>query len=115
MYNRGFSKGFYFGKPLDAWVREYGSLAKEKKTYIGEVLKYYPKVEVAEILIMARGLKNDEKLSIQGPKTGVVTVIADSFLTNDRHDIDAVKGDNVTVKCAKVRKHDKVYLLEKRR
>jgi putative protease len=115
VYNRGFSKGFYFGKPLDAWVREYGSLAQEKKTYIGEVYKYYPKVEVAEIHILARGLKSDEKLSIQGPKTGVVTVIADSFLTNDRPDIDAVKGDNVTVKCAKVRKHDKVYLLEKRR
>lgn len=115
VYNRGFSKGFYFGKPLDSWVREYGSLAKEKKTYIGEVQKYYPKVEVAEILIFARGLKSGEKLSIQGPKTGVVTVIADSFLTNDRHDIDAVKGDNVTVKCAKVRKHDKVYLLETRR
>ncbi len=31
VYNRGFSKGFYFGKPLDGWTREYGSLAQEKK------------------------------------------------------------------------------------
>ena len=115
VYNRGFSDGFYFGKPLDAWTREYGSLAEEKKTYIGEVRKYYPKAEVAEILIFARGLKKGEKLSIQGPKTGIVTVIAETFYTNDIPDTDAIKGDNVTVKCAKVRKNDKVYLLEKRR
>jgi U32 family peptidase len=115
VYNRGFSKGFYFGKPLDAWVREYGSLAQEKKTFIGDIRKYYPKAEVAEIIILARGLKKGEKLSIQGSKTGVVTVMADSFLTNDLSDINAVKGDNVTLKCAKVRKNDKVYLLEKRR
>jgi putative protease len=115
VYNRGFSKGFYFGRPLDSWVREYGSLAQEKKTFIGDVKKYYPKAAVAEIVILARGLKRGEKLSIQGPKTGVVTVMADSFLTNDLAEKNAVKGDNITLKCAKVRKNDKVYLLEKRR
>ncbi len=115
VYNRGFSTGFYFGKPLDAWTREYGSLAQEKKTYIGEIKKYYPKAEVAELLIYARGLKRGEKLSILGPKTGVVTVIAERFYTNDLPDTDALKGDNVTIKCATVRKNDKVYLLEKRR
>ena len=115
VYNRGFSTGFYFGKPLDAWTREYGSLAEEKKTYIGEIKKYYPKAGVAEMLIRARGLKRGEKLSILGPKTGVVTVMAEGFFTNDLPDIDAVKGDNVTIKCATVRKNDKVYLLEKRK
>ncbi len=115
VYNRGFSTGFYFGKPLEAWTREYGSLAQEKKTYIGEIKKYYPKAGVAEMLIYARGLKQGDKLSILGPKTGVVTVMADAFFTNDLPDIDAVKGDNVTLKCEKVRKNDKVYLLEKRK
>ncbi len=115
VYNRGFSAGFYFGKPLEAWTREYGSLAQEKKTYIGEIKKYYPKAGVAEMLILARGLNRGEKLSILGPKTGVVTVMADTFFTNDLPDMDAVKGDNVTFKCAPVRKNDKVYLLEKRR
>lgn len=67
------------------------------------------------MLIRARGLKRGEKLSILGPKTGVVTVVAEGFFTNDLPDMDAVKGDNVTIKCATVRKNDKVYLLEKRR
>ncbi len=115
VYNRGFSTGFYFGKPLEAWTREYGSLAQEKKTYIGEIIKYYPKAGVAEMLIYARGLKRGEKLSILGPKTGVVSVIVETFYTNDLPDIDAVKGDNVTIKCTAVRKNDKVYLLERRK
>ena len=115
VYNRGFSNGFYFGKPMDAWTREYGSIAEEKKIYIGDVKKYYPKAEVAEILMFARGLKSGEKLSILGPKTGVVTVVVENFYTNDLPGKDAGKGDNVTIKCAKVRKNDKVYVLEKRR
>ncbi len=115
VYNRGFSDGFYFGKPLDAWTREYGSLAQEKKTYIGEIKKYYQKAGVAEMLIYARGLKQGDKLSILGPKTGVVTVIANTFYTNDLPETDAVKGDSVTLKSEKVRKSDKVYLLEKRK
>ena len=114
VYNRGFSEGFYFGQPIEAWTREYGSMAEEKKIFIGDVKKYYPKAEVAEIILCARGLKNGEKLSILGPKTGVVTLMADSFYTNDLPATAAGKGDSVTIKCSKVRKNDKVYVLEKR-
>ncbi|MCX6178084.1 MAG: U32 family peptidase [Chlorobiales bacterium] len=114
VYNRGFSEGFYFGKPLDAWTREYGSMAEEKKIYIGDVKKYYPKAEIAEILMFAKGLKSGDKISILGPKTGVVTLIAENFYTNDLPAKTAVKGDNVTIKSTKVRKNDKVYVLEKR-
>ena len=114
VYNRGFSEGFYFGKPFEAWIREYGSLAEEKKSYIGEIKKYYPKAGVAEFLMYAGTLISGNKLSILGPKTGVVTCIAETFYTNDQLATEAVKGDSVTVKCEKVRKNDKVYLLEKR-
>ena len=114
VYNRGFSEGFYFGKPFDAWTREYGSLAEEKKSYIGEVKKYYPKAGVAEFLMYAGTLKSGNKLSILGPKTGVVTCIAETFYANDQPATEATKGDNVTVKCATVKKNDKVYRLEKR-
>jgi len=42
VYNRGFSNGFYFGRPMDAWAEAYGSQAEEKKTYIGTVVKILP-------------------------------------------------------------------------
>ena len=113
VYNRGFSKGFYFGQPLDAWTKQYGSLATEKKIYIGPVQKYYPKAGIAEILIHTRGIHLNEKVSIQGPTTGLVTIHADSFRVNDQPADLALKGDLVTIPCAeKVRKNDKVYVLE---
>jgi putative protease len=114
VYNRGFSEGFYFGKPIEAWTREYGSMAEEKKIFIGDVKKYYPKAGVAEIVICARGLNSGDKLSILGSKTGTVMLMADSFYTNDLAASVAGKGDSVTIKCSKVRKNDKVYVLEKR-
>ncbi|KZK73466.1 MAG: peptidase U32 [Pelodictyon luteolum] len=116
VYNRGFSDGFYFGRPLDAWAKSYGSQALERKTYLGKVVKYYPKAGVAEILIQAGKLTAGGKLSIQGPVTGVETFTPESFRTNDvEGSPTASKGDTITLQCRKVRKHDAVYLLEERR
>lgn len=113
VYNRGFSKGFYFGLPVDAWTKQYGSLSTEKKIYAGTVQKYYPKAGVAEILVHTRGIRRGEKLSVQGTTTGLVTLTATSLRVNDQPVDSAEKGDLVTIACPeKVRKNDKVYVLE---
>ena len=113
VYNRGFSEGFYFGRPMKAWTQAYGSLATEKKTYIGKVTKYYPKAEIAEILIHTDTLRLKDKLSILGPSTGTVITHANSFHANDKPAETASKGDLVTMPCReKVRKNDKVYVLK---
>ena len=113
VYNRGFSSGFYFGQPLSAWAETSGSKATEKKVYTGTVLKYYSKAGVAEILVHSRGIHENEKLSIQGPTTGLVILVADSMRVDDQPSSHAEKGDLVTIACKqKVRKNDKVYVLE---
>ncbi len=112
VYNRGFSEGFYFGQPFDAWAKRYGSLGTEKKTYIGIVEKYWPKAGVAEILIHARGLQSGETLSIQGPETGLVRFDDARFFCNEAPAEQAGKGELVTLKCERVRKGDKVYVIE---
>ncbi|TCD47871.1 peptidase U32 family protein [Chlorobium sp. N1] len=115
VYNRGFSSGFYFGRPMEAWADSYGSQALEQKTYLGKVVKYYPKAGVAEILIHAGRLEKGAKLSVQGPLTGVETFIAEGFRTNDMEGSPAAsKGDTVTLKCPLLRRNDAVYLLEER-
>ena len=113
VYNRGFSKGFYFGQPVDAWTRQYGSRASEKKVYAGAVRKYYPRAGVAEVLVHTRGIHKNEKLSIQGSTTGLVILTAESMRVDDRPSDYALKGDVLTLSCPeKVRKNDKVYVLE---
>lgn len=112
VYNRGFSSGFYFGKPLNAWIRHHGSLATEKKSYVGTVQKYYPKAGVAEILIHAKGLKAGETISIQGPESGLERIENAAFFLHDAPALRAEKGDTVTIRCGPVRKGDKLYVFE---
>ena len=114
VYNRGFSNGFYFGRPASDWARHHGSVATETKVYVGIVKKYFPKAGVAEILVHSRGLETGESLSIQGPATGLVSV-PDARLHLDEAPADRIgQGESFTVRCDRVRKNDKVYVLEKK-
>jgi len=49
VYNRGFSKGFYFGRPKEPTSKALGST--HEKVYSGEVRKFYKKINVADILV----------------------------------------------------------------
>ncbi|HWR01496.1 MAG TPA: peptidase U32 family protein [Chlorobaculum sp.] len=114
VYNRGFSNGFYFGRPAGAWAKQAGSEATETKVYVGIVKKYFQKAGVAEILVHApRVVEAGETLSIQGPASGLVTV-SDTAFHIDNAPVERVgQGDIFTVKCGRVRRNDKVYLLTK--
>jgi putative protease len=114
VYNRGFSKGFYFGKPADAWSRRSGSVATETKSYVGIVRKYFPRAGVAEILVHGPGIDAGVTLSIQGHATGLVTV-PDAELHLDGQPANRIEqGEVFSVRCNRVRKNDKVYVLLKK-
>ena len=108
VYNRGFSPGFFMGRPIEEWTDAYGSKATKKKAYIGKVLNYYPKVCAAEIKIETGKLKIGDGIMIQGPTTGIVDINIDSMQV-DRKDIkNALKGQNIAIKVdTKLRKNDK--------
>ncbi|NTU90831.1 MAG: U32 family peptidase [Chlorobiaceae bacterium] len=114
VYNRGFSEGFYFGRPASAWARHHGSVATETKVYAGIVRKYFPKAGVAEILVHSRGVDAGDSLSIQGPATGLVTVTDTPFHLDDAPADHIAQGEIFTVRCDRVRKNDKVYVLEQK-
>ncbi|HKK25399.1 MAG TPA: peptidase U32 family protein, partial [Gracilimonas sp.] len=56
VYNRGFWDGYYLGRRLGEWSEVHGSAATKEKRFIGKVLHYYPKAEVAHVRIKAGGL-----------------------------------------------------------
>ncbi|MGC8775360.1 MAG: peptidase U32 family protein [Chlorobaculum sp.] len=113
VYNRGFSEGFFFGKPANAWTKHSGSVATETKNYIGIVRKYFPKAGVAEILVHGPGIDAGATLSIQGPATGLVTV-PNAELHLEGAPVQRIEqGQIFTVRCDRVRKNDKVYVLLK--
>ncbi len=111
VYNRGFSTGFYLGKPLNGWSKAYGSSATKKKVYIGKVKNFYKKINVAEILIEANKIKRGDTLMFQGPTTGVVEQKIVSMQKNHKDINKAEKWDRVAIKTKCVlRENDKVFL-----
>ncbi|MBW3019886.1 U32 family peptidase, partial [Candidatus Woesearchaeota archaeon] len=66
VYNRGFSNGFYLGKPINEFTDEYGSKATTKKEFVGKIVNYYSKNNVAEIIVESNTFEKGNKLMIQG-------------------------------------------------
>jgi len=115
VYNRGFSSGFYLGKPADQWTDKPGSKATERKVYIGKVLNYFPKSAIAQVLLESAPLAEGEELQFQGPTTGVVPLRCPRLHFDDGETASADKGSSPTIAVpAKVRRNDKLYRLEAR-
>jgi putative protease len=113
VYNRGFSSGFYFDKPSSEDYSDiYGSKASTKKVYIGKVINYYKKSEIADVLIESGHLKKEDKILIIGPTTGVVNLEVTNILLHNDENNTVSKGERITLPCKEtVRPHDKVYTI----
>lgn len=116
VYNRGFSTGFYLGKPMNEWTKEYGSSSTKSKAYVGKVMNYYKKVGVAEVLIESSPLLDNDEILIQGVTTGLIRQIAKDIMFEDKKVLKADKKQTVTFKVSKkVRKNDQVYRVVNRK
>jgi putative protease len=110
VYHREWDGGFYFGEGLFGINK---SIAKEKKLYVGEVTKYYPKISVAEVKIINNPMKVGDTIHIIGKKTGVVRQQVQSMQVDGKNIETAERGIMVGLKTdEKVRVGDKVYVLE---
>ncbi|MFA6637208.1 MAG: peptidase U32 family protein [Candidatus Omnitrophota bacterium] len=109
-FNRGFTEGFFFGTPEDT-----GASPKRKydKIYVGEVLKFYGKIGVAEIMVRTRGINIGDSLLVTGDKTpaGFFDVCE---MQVEHSMVDSIaSGSRVGVKVPfKVRRGDKVFVWE---
>ncbi len=114
VYNRGFSTGFYFGKPSsEDYAGIEGSKATTRKVYVGKVLNYFKKPKVAQVLLESGQIKLNNKLLIIGETTGLVEVTLGEIIINEKSSRSAKKGDEVTfITPALVRRNDRVYLVE---
>lgn len=114
VFNRGFWDGYYLGQTLGEWNERYGSVATERKVYIGKGVKYYGNLGVAEFRLEAGGFRRGDKLLITGPTTGALYVTPDDF-RYDRTPLDmAEKGHNVAFAVPeKIRPSDKLFRIER--
>lgn len=112
VYNRGFSNGFYLGKPLDDWAQAYGSEATKKKLQVGKIINYYPKAKVALVKVEAYPVSKGDEIFIIGNKTGIIQMVLDEIRDEQGNPIkDVTKGQIFTIPVDKqVRENDQVYL-----
>ena len=110
VYNRGFWGGYYLGQKLGEWSGVPGSLATQKKVYIGKAMHFFPKTNISEFKIEAFDIKRGDKLLITGPTTGVQELILEDMYVNDQLSESAKKGDSCTFRTEfRTRPSDKLY------
>ncbi len=112
VYNRGFSSGFYMGRPLDAWTRGDGSLATRRKEYAGLVVNYFPQVGAAEVQLHGGDVHVGDTVYFIGDTTGAVEQQVESMQVEHEPVTVARKGMHVAIRTdVKVRRNDKLYVV----
>ncbi|MFC1576492.1 peptidase U32 family protein [Candidatus Omnitrophota bacterium] len=110
-YNRGFTDGFFLAEPNDTGSGE--GTSGYNKSYMGHVVNFYNKINVAEVSLTNEGLKKGQNILIFGKTTPARTFIVDE-MHNEHGSVDCMKkGERVGVKLPfRVRRNDKVFLYE---
>lgn len=113
VYNRGFSDGFYFGTPESDKSRRLEHLYK--KVYLGDVEKFYKKINVAEVAVKNGSLEKGDKIQIMGKKTPARFIIAEEIQKEHQFVEKVDKGERCGIKLPfRVRKKDKIFRWKKK-
>lgn len=116
VYNKEFSSGFFLGIPTsDDFAKTEHSSASEKKHFIGKIMHYFPKINVAAVKLVSN-LKTGDEICIIGKTTGIINAKVTAMESRKKKIQNAKKGDEVGIKLSssdKIRKNDEVYLILK--
>ena len=110
VYNRGFWEGYYLGRKPGEWTKTPGSIATEKKIYIGKGTNYYQRIGIGEFIMESGNLKAGDTIMVTGPLCGMVKEKVDTLVVNGTTSGQALKGDKITLPFAtKVTTGNKLY------
>lgn len=112
VYNRGFSSGFYCGKPIGQWNTGPQNASSMKKRFVGIVVNYYKKHSVAEIAVQDEPFALGDELLIEGATTGFLRQKVESLQIASQPVSAAPKGAHVALHVAEpIRRGDKLYVM----
>ena len=96
---------------MGEWSNQYGSVATQKKLYIGKGVKYFERVGVGEFVLESHDVKVGDKLIVTGPTTGYVETTVEEIRLDSGASVDkASKGNTVAIRIPeKIRPSDKLY------
>ena len=116
VYTKGFSSGFYEGLPTsDDFSKTEHSSSTEKKVFIGKILKFYKKINVATLELKS-DLKQKDKIVVIGKTTGVKETIVITIESKNKPIFFGKKGQEIGIKLPfTARRNDEVYKIVKRK
>ena len=114
VFNRGFWDGYYLGQTMGEWSEVHGSMATERKVYVGRGVKYYNRLSVAEFKIEASPLSVGDRILVTGPTTGALESTVEELRFDLRPVQTAVQGQHISIPLPKkIRPSDKLFKLVK--
>jgi putative protease len=114
IYNRGFSSGFYFGQPKKWKSKELEN--QYQKIYLGNVVKFYKKIGVAEIEISNGFLNQGQTLLVIGQTTGAKFAKIDQIQINHQFVDKAKAGQKCGIKLDfAVKPKDKIFIWSRKK
>jgi putative protease len=115
VYNRGFSSGFYCGKPIEKWSGKPENASPMRKRFVGTVVNFFKKHSVAEIAVQAEPFAVGDELLIEGHTTGFFRQKVESLQIESQPVAQAPAGVHVALRVAEpVRRGDKLYIMRKK-
>ena len=110
VYNRGFWEGYYLGRKLGEWTPSPGSIATEKRIYIGKASNYFSKIGVGEFILESGSIKAGDTIMVLGPSCGMHKEKMENLIVNGIEKQEATRGDKLTFPFPnKVTPSDKLY------
>lgn len=110
VYNRGYWDGYYLGQTMGEWAEQHGSVATQRKEYVGKVTNYFSKLKVVEIQMESGFLKSGENIYIQGPTTGSVELTVPEIRVDLKAVKKSIKGEQCSIPVdTLIRRADKIY------
>jgi putative protease len=115
VYNRGFSSGFYCGKPVGEWSARPQNASSMRKRFVGIVVNFFKKLSVAEIAVQDAPFALGDELFVEGTTTGFLRQKVDSLEIDSQPISAAQSGTRVALRVsAPVRRGDKLYVMRRK-
>ena len=95
---------------INEWSEGHGSQATTRKKFLGQGVKYFPKINIAEFRIETHSLSVGDKILITGPTTGVIETTVKELRVDDKSVEKVEKGVNFSTPIDEIiRPSDKLY------
>jgi len=92
VYNRGFSSGYYLGRPLAAWTTTPGNQATHRRFYIGQVIKTVTTERRTRLRLESGDLSVGDEVFFEGPETGFQELSVSKLRQDGREIQTGAKG-----------------------